>query len=416
MAALFQSLAHNDQIVSNPAINSFIYQLFIHQRYSECLQLIEEVLKRTRGLSEYALYIKALIRRIEGKIEESLELFHAATVQNPTNPANLKQIARSLFLLGRHTAALEVYDEVQKITGTADWDILHNKGVCFMYMRKYVEAEQLFSQAILQQPHDCTFMNLAKVRHLQNKFPEALLTYRQALEHSPENSEILARLGSLSRKYDPNSNPSEHIHKAYLYNPTNPDFVLASASAFQVQGSIAKALERYRVAAKLTPNSAQLWNNIGLCFFTSKNNQTAALSCLKRALYLDPFEWIVSYNLGLLLLCQMQNMSAFHHLRCCTRLKPDYPLSYMLLGICLCRLGDCANGYQSYQKALSLEPHHLIEINFTISLLNNGQTDRAREHFDSFLQLTHNVADALLESEVIEARDGLAAWFRDNSV
>ena len=58
------------------------------------------------------------------------------------------------------------------------------------------------------------------------------------------------------------------------------------------------ALVKYRVAAVQTPNSAQLWNNIGMCFF-GKQRYVASIACLKRALYLDPFEWIISYNLGL---------------------------------------------------------------------------------------------------------------------
>ena len=58
------------------------------------------------------------------------------------------------------------------------------------------------------------------------------------------------------------------------------------------------ALIKYRVAAVQTPNSAQLWNNVGMCFF-GKGRHVAAIACLKKALYLDPFEWIVSYNLGL---------------------------------------------------------------------------------------------------------------------
>jgi len=35
----------------------------------------------------------------------------------------------------------------------------------------------------------------------------------------------------------------------------------------------------------------------GMCFF-GKQRYVAAIACLKRALYLDPFEWIISYNLG----------------------------------------------------------------------------------------------------------------------
>ena len=58
------------------------------------------------------------------------------------------------------------------------------------------------------------------------------------------------------------------------------------------------ALIKYRVAAVQTPNSPQLWNNIGMCFF-GKQRYIAAIACLKKALYLGPFEWIISYNLGL---------------------------------------------------------------------------------------------------------------------
>ena len=60
----------------------------------------------------------------------------------------------------------------------------------------------------------------------------------------------------------------------------------------------AAAGAQYRVAAVATPNSAHLWNNIGMCFF-GKQRYVAAIACLKKALYLDPFEWIISYNLGL---------------------------------------------------------------------------------------------------------------------
>ena len=57
------------------------------------------------------------------------------------------------------------------------------------------------------------------------------------------------------------------------------------------------ALVKYRVAATQTPNSSQLWNNIGMCFF-GKGKHVAAVACLKRAVYFTPFEWIISYNLG----------------------------------------------------------------------------------------------------------------------
>ena len=49
----------------------------------------------------------------------------------------------------------------------------------------------------------------------------------------------------------------------------------------------------------------------------------AAIACLKRALYLDPFEWIISYNLGLVHLNTGQYASSFHYFSTSINLKPD---------------------------------------------------------------------------------------------
>jgi len=76
--------------------NWLIHQLYIRQEFPECLRVIEAQLQECKGLAEYPLYVKALIRRQQGAIAESLQLFQAATVLNPHNVANLKQVGRSL--------------------------------------------------------------------------------------------------------------------------------------------------------------------------------------------------------------------------------------------------------------------------------------------------------------------------------
>ena len=46
------------------------------------------------------------------------------------------QVGRSLYLLGKHRAAIDVYDEAAKL-GAPDWEVMHNKGLCYMYMKQY---------------------------------------------------------------------------------------------------------------------------------------------------------------------------------------------------------------------------------------------------------------------------------------
>lgn len=95
--------------------NWLIHVLFLRQEYDECNHIIEDVLHESKGRSEYALYAKALILRVKGQIHESLELFKKCHLLNPTYLDYLKQFGRSLYLLGRHKAAVEVFDECLNI-------------------------------------------------------------------------------------------------------------------------------------------------------------------------------------------------------------------------------------------------------------------------------------------------------------
>ena len=76
-----------------------------------------------------------------------------------------------------------------------------------------------------------------------------------------------------------------------------------------------------------------------MCFY-GKQKYVASIACLKKALYLDPFQWIAAFNLGLVHLHQEQYASAFHYLSVSINWKGDFSNSYMYLGITLNKLND----------------------------------------------------------------------------
>lgn len=79
-------------VVLREKVNWLIHHQYVRQDYDICLKTIEEHLKECQGLSEYPIYVKALIKRQRGEIAESLQLFQAATCLNPRNVSNLKQV------------------------------------------------------------------------------------------------------------------------------------------------------------------------------------------------------------------------------------------------------------------------------------------------------------------------------------
>ena len=272
------------------------------------------------GMCEYPIYVKALIKRQRGRIQESLQLFQAATALNPHNVDNLKQVGRSLYLLGKHKAAVDVYDEAAKIA-SEDWEIWHNKGLCFMHMRQYGASIDCFRQANEIARHDTTYRQMGKVFTLQENYRAAVEVYLEALEFSPESSEVLTTLGLLYLRMGESYRAFDYLGNSLTHDPKDPKTILAAGSIIQDHDDVDVALIKYRVSATQTPDSPQLWNNVGMCFF-GKRRYIASIACLKRALYLDPFEWIVSYNLGLVHLCTGQHASAFHFFSACVNLKP----------------------------------------------------------------------------------------------
>jgi len=156
---------------------------------------------------------------------------------------------------------------------------------------------------------------------------------------------------------------------------------LAAGSIIQDKSDHDAALLKYRIAAVYNPDSAELWNNIGMCFF-GKQKYVAAVACLKRALYLDPFQWIAAFNLGLVHLHTEQPASAFHYFQQAVSLKPDFSNSYMYLGIALGRLGDFSNSCGAFQRAIELDQSDVtIYLNFAITLYNHGEKTKAAEVF-----------------------------------
>lgn len=177
---------------------------------------------------------------------------------------------------------------------------------------------------------------------------------------------------------------SENLGNALTYDRRNVKAILAFASIQQQNGEIDAALSKYRVAFPQVPTNAELWNNVGMCFF-EKAKYVASISCLKRALYSDPFKWHVALNLGLAFLQTKQYASAFLYLSAAVNLNPQNAITFMYLAIALFHLNDIPVCLSAYEKALKGDPQNLlVRLNFAITLANCGKEDQAKQEVAQF--------------------------------
>uniref|UniRef100_A0A7S0ST62 UDP-N-acetylglucosamine--peptide N-acetylglucosaminyltransferase SPINDLY n=1 Tax=Chromulina nebulosa TaxID=96789 RepID=A0A7S0ST62_9STRA len=381
---------------------------YVRKEFNECLRVIEEQLKLCNGQSEYPLYIKALILRQQGRIEESLTTFQAALCLNPSNINNLKQVGRSLYLLGKHKTALDVFEEAEQLN-SEDREIWHYKGMCYMlYNKQYERAIECFETANSIQRHESSFIHLGRIYRILNKEDEALLVYQEALETCPENPELLTTIGLLYLKIGNNTKAFEYLGNALTYDPKSSKAILAAGSIIQDNQDMDVALIKYRVAAVQTPNSAQLWNNIGMCFF-GKAKYIAAVACLKKGSYIAPFEWIISYNLGVVHLSCGQFASAFQYFSTAINLQPSYAKAYMYLAVALAKLEDFENSCAAYEKSIELSSEdYLTFLNYSITLYLNDELEKSKENFARFEVLFNLQSDSGgvdIDSDILKQAD-----------
>ncbi|XP_048828166.1 Bardet-Biedl syndrome 4 protein [Brienomyrus brachyistius] len=378
--------------------NWLIHLHYIRKDYETCKTIIKEQLQETQGMCEYAIYVQALILRLEGKIQQSLELFQSCAVLNPHSADNLKQVARSLFLLGKHKASIEVYNEAARLN-QKDWEISHNLAVCYMYTKDFRSAEKQLNIALDLNKHDLTFIMLGKIFLQQGEMEKAIEVYRKAVEFSPENTELLTTLGLLYMQNGTYQKAFEHLGNALTYDPNNYKAILAAGSMMQTHGDFDVALNKYRVAACAMRESPPLWNNIGMCFF-GKKKYVAAISCLKRANYLAPFDWKILYNLGLVHLTMQQYASAFQFLSGAVSLQPRMGELYMLLAVALTNLDDVENAKRSYEQAVALDKSNpLVNLNFAILLYNQGDKAGALQQYQEMERKVNSLQESSANPE-----------------
>jgi len=333
-------------------LNWKIYELYVSHQTDACSQLIESQLYNSRGQCEYAIFVKGLIARNAGNIAESLELFQASTALNPNNISNLKQVARSLYLLGRYEAAIEIYEKAQEIE-FEDWEIWHHRGLCLEKLSKWAECIESYLTANTVQQHDSTFIRLANVYVDRGDHSSAIETLKEALEFSPESSLLLTTLGLLHLRTKDPFNAFTTLGSSLALDPTNPTTILAAGSIIQQNQDIDVALVKYRVAALQSPNSSRLWNNIGMCFY-SKRKFVESVSAFRRAVYLNPFDWAILFNLGLVYMATANFASAFHQFSAAINLNNRFPPLFLYLAVSLSYLEDVENGQVAFQRALQL--------------------------------------------------------------
>ncbi|RWS24591.1 Bardet-Biedl syndrome 4-like protein [Leptotrombidium deliense] len=261
----------------------------------------------------------------------------------------------------------------------------------------------------------------------------AIFVLRRATELCPNDPTLTIKLGLLLYTNGMAAKGVDRLMQlAHLSANSTGNLALAlgvGSILQEIKMDIDGALYRYKMANKF--ESPSLWNNVAICF-ASRKKFVAAVSCLKRALYLNTCDWKINYNLGLLNLQLRQFASAFHYLKTAATLSNGLPHVFSLLAICLENLDDDTNARQAHITAtksthgsvpLSIVNYAVYLYNKDFSVHKSVITELLMEYEQCWLKKRNNVAD--FDEQTMTVSTKLAnilnlgshmAWTKDTTV
>jgi len=190
----------------------------------------------------------------------------------------------------------------------------------------------------------------------------AALTAAQRL--NPLNTDHAANLARLSRTWafvgalGPNDVPSNAV--LYQIVQTRPQDVNMER--------LAKALAYYREATSLSPQNAQLWNEMATVQFIQGNTDTA-LATLDHSLSLDN-RYSQTYLLRADLLAALGDKSgALAAYRQAAELRPRDVTIQSAVGVFSAQTGDNAGALEAFQRVIELETQQLTGVESSLSQL-----------------------------------------------
>ena len=366
------------------SLNFLVHQYFIRNEFDSCFEVLSKYSKNKSGFeSPYSIIIKGLIARSGGRLSESLSLFkdcYALYRYSNDTSYILKEIGKTFYLLGKMGDSIDIYNNVLH-KNKDDWDCYYHIGLIYLNRKKYEKAEEYLNMAMNLNPCKEVLIARGKIYYKKGLLDQAIPLFEEALKKSPNDNNLMNTLGSIYLKVKDHDKAIETFKKALEVDKKYSKSLMGLATTTQINGNFDEAYELLSMGYSSNNNSAYLWNNLGMWFF-AKEKKIFAATCLKRALYLAPFEWFISFNLGLVYLKNEQYVTAFVHMNTAANLSKNQPYVYLYLAIICSELNNDSNAKNCFERALSIKEDPIILFNYVIFLLKKKMFKEAAEKFD----------------------------------
>ncbi|XP_066249530.1 Bardet-Biedl syndrome 4 protein-like [Euwallacea similis] len=368
-------------------LNWLIHLQHMRGEINSCKDLIKNEIARSQGRNEYVYFKQGILLKQEGNVQLALETFQKCLKLNQHNILILREVAKCLFEMGRFRLALNAFLEAEQLSKNPDWQLYYFTARTYIKLRNSEKSIEYAHKSAKTGKQEESYALLMKILISVRDFPAAIAVANAGVEACPDSVALLTESGLLYLKIGQPQYAFERLSQALALDQTCAKALLGIGYITHKHDEYDVALSKYKIAVLYEPESVALWNNIGMCFY-AKQKYIAAISCLKRGLWLAPLNWKLLYNLGLVHLATSQPASGFNFACAAVNLRPDLGECFALLGHTLFELKDTENALKATKQAHSLMPTDpTFTANTALLLHLTGNQAESEEFTNKFTKL-----------------------------
>jgi tetratricopeptide (TPR) repeat protein len=244
----------------------------------------------------------------------------------------------------------------------------------------------------------------AQLLRALNRFDEARATYLTVLQSNPANIGALTEMGLIERQRGDHAASLEFLEKALASRPTSVGLMTEVAATLRILERADEAEALYRRAVETDPRS--LASLRGVCQMSFARGQIdAAIEFARAACAVDPKNIDSKLFLSSLYRDAARNAEALAIVEDLLAAAPDHSSSWLEYGSLLRDRGDRAQALSAFQRAAELK-HERAWLDVATEHLALGQTQKARQVYDTVLQANPRQFDALMGVAAMQALTG----------
>lgn len=239
---------------------------------------------------------------------------------------------------------------------------------------------------------DFVFQNAVRL-HEQGKLDEAEAVYRQLLEISPENTDLLHLLGMIAMQRHSFDSAIELLYKAVRLCPESEAYEFTLAQALQDAGHPKEALEHYQAVLERNDTFPETYHNMGIIYrFEGETEEAKRL--FRKAIEMRPDFSSAYVNLALMERDEGHSQDALALLNRAIEADPQNPEAYAQKAVTYRLDGFYDRALEFYDKALSLCETPLYWNGIGITYERLDRLDEAFQAYDRAIEADPSFADA----------------------